>query len=317
MDNTVRGGKNPGIYRWLSALFLLPTVLFFIAPGCGNKKSAEVLARVNRQKITLGDFERRTTYLQVIDGEAPSTEDVLDQLIERQLVLQRAREMNLDVDQKEIKQRLADFAGMKSLDEWCKEIEGAGLKWSDLSGEIKADILAEKVTEKEVNPGAKVSGEEIEAYFNEHKKELWHPEQVRASQIMVDKQEAAEEILKLLKAGADFSALAKEKSLSPDRDKGGDLGFFGPDEMPEEFVEATRSLKTGQISSVVKSAYGFHVFKVTGRRAQGAPSLEESGKEIEAILKNEKKKELYLKWLETLRSKAEIRISPEFLERKK
>lgn len=86
----------------------------------------------------------------------------------------------------------------------------------------------------------------------------------RASHILVKDRELANAILKKLKGGARFDALAKEFSTCPSKSKGGDLGWFGPGKMVKPFEEAVRKLGRGSVSGVVKTQFGYHIIKKTG-----------------------------------------------------
>lgn len=89
---------------------------------------------------------------------------------------------------------------------------------------------------------------------------------VRASHILVPTLDKAEYIVAELKKGKDFSALAKEYSSCPSKAQGGDLGFFQKGDMVKEFESAAFALKSGDVSGPVKTEFGYHVIKVTGRR---------------------------------------------------
>lgn len=86
----------------------------------------------------------------------------------------------------------------------------------------------------------------------------------RASHILVKDRALAGAILKKLKGGARFDALAKEFSTCPSKSKGGDLGWFGPGKMVKPFEEAVRKLGRGSVSAVVKTQFGYHIIKKTG-----------------------------------------------------
>ncbi|MEE4310485.1 MAG: peptidylprolyl isomerase [candidate division KSB1 bacterium] len=86
---------------------------------------------------------------------------------------------------------------------------------------------------------------------------------MKALHIMVETESEANEIKSLLDKGSDFSALAKERSKGPNAQKGGDLGVVNKGDLLPELDNALRSLKTGEISKVVKSPIGYHIFKRT------------------------------------------------------
>lgn len=76
----------------------------------------------------------------------------------------------------------------------------------------------------------------------------------------------ADKLLAQLKGGARFEALAKDFSTCPSKSKGGDLGWFGPGKMVKEFEAACEKLSPGRLSPVVRTQFGFHIIKLTGRR---------------------------------------------------
>ncbi len=88
----------------------------------------------------------------------------------------------------------------------------------------------------------------------------------KARHILVKERSLAEHLLKQLKGGARFEALAKDFSTCPSKSKGGDLGWFGPGKMVKEFEVACSKLSPGRLSKVVKTQFGYHLIKLTGRR---------------------------------------------------
>mgnify|MGYP001376869739 CR=1 FL=1 len=127
-------------------------------------------------------------------------------------------------------------------------------------------IVAERATEEKLK-------EAYAAYVKDYKGE----EEVRASHILVKTEQEAKDIIKQLEKGADFEKLAKEKSTDPSKDRNaGDLGFFTKEQMVKEFAEAAFALKKGETTKApVKTQFGWHVIRVTDRRAAAAPKFEE------------------------------------------
>ncbi len=126
------------------------------------------------------------------------------------------------------------------------------------------------VTDRATEPKMK---EAYAAFLKEFKGE----EEVRASHILVKTEQEAKDIIAQLDKGADFAKLAKEKSTDPSKERNsGDLGFFTKEQMVKEFAEAAFGMKKDEVTKApVKTQFGWHVIKVTDRRAKGPPPMEE------------------------------------------
>lgn len=88
----------------------------------------------------------------------------------------------------------------------------------------------------------------------------------KASHILVKDQNQARELQRKIKQGANFEALARDFSTCPSRSKGGDLGWFGPGKMVPEFERACSSMGVGSVSDVVRTQFGYHIIKLTGKK---------------------------------------------------
>ncbi len=105
-----------------------------------------------------------------------------------------------------------------------------------------------------------------------------------------------------------FDEAARRYSLSPDAKVGGDLGYFGKGTMPQVFDQACFALAPGQVSEVVASEYGFHLFKVLDKRPAEKRSLEKARAEIDRILLRKKQEEAQKAAVQALRAKANVKV---------
>ncbi|MCG3085049.1 peptidylprolyl isomerase [Anoxybacillus sp. LAT_35] len=142
---------------------------------------------------------------------------------------------------------------------------------------VKLDLLRQKAAMEDI----KVTDEELKKYYNEYKPK------VKASHILVDDEKTAKDIKAKLEKGEDFAELAKEYSKDTgSAQNGGDLGWFGPGKMVEEFEKAAYALKVGEISDPVKTQFGYHIIKVTDKEEK--KSFDEMKEEIEFEVKKSK-----------------------------
>jgi peptidyl-prolyl cis-trans isomerase D len=143
-----------------------------------------------------------------------------------------------------------------------------------------------------------VTPDEVKRYYEENQQQYTTPEQVRASHILLKTEgkdeeavrKAAQDLLAKAKApGADFAKLANQYTEEEiGRTRGGDLDFFGRGQMAKEFEDAAFALQPGQVSDIVKTQFGFHIIKVTDRRAAETKTLDEVRAQIEDQIKWER-----------------------------
>ena len=138
---------------------------------------------------------------------------------------------------------------------------------------------------------------------------------LRALHIMVETEEEIRLIQKELQSKQkDFSELAKEFSLGPEGTLGGDLGYFEAGQMPEEFDNVFK-LKIDGVSDIIRTPYGFHLFKVIDKIKERKMSFDESKKPVEQFLLQKLQDSAFQKWLVQLKEKSEIEINYDFFEK--
>ncbi|MEK7703640.1 MAG: peptidyl-prolyl cis-trans isomerase, partial [Myxococcota bacterium] len=157
--------------------------------------------------------------------------------------------------------------------------------------------------------------EEIETYLKEHAEMALEPEQVRVRQIVVKTEEDAAMVQRELRSGMTFEDAAMKYSLTPDGKAGGDLGFFARGVMPHVFDETCFGLKANELSKIIPSEYGFHLFKLIDRRPERQRPVEQVRDQIETILRREKERDAQHKKIEELRRANKIVIKETELAR--
>ena len=193
--------------------------------------------------------------------------------------------------------------------------------------EAANSILARNYMREHIDAsGIKVSDKEIEEYYRKHKDDFKEKESVKAQHILVkvnkedDKKawsaakKKAEMIRKKAVNGADFAALAKEYSDDPgSKNNGGELGFFTRGRMVPEFEKAAFSLKKGEISEPVKTAFGYHIIKLEDRKKAHQKTLDETKEQIRQTLLKEKQKKAMDELLKKLEKQYKPEVHPELL----
>jgi len=138
--------------------------------------------------------------------------------------------------------------------------------------------------------------------YDDAVKQVKNEEEVHARHILVATEDEAKAIREQLQKGADFAALAKEKSTDPGAAEGGDLGYFTKEQMVPEFAEAAFKLNKGDISEPVKTQFGWHIIKVEDKRIRPAPTFDQVKPQIERYVTHKAQAEM----VENLRKDAKV-----------
>lgn len=271
----------------------------------GEAISREAFVRQMAQEMALAKVE---TSLKAAEREAVK-EEILQQMIEVRLQLQRARELGLVVSSAELERRVADIRREYSDEEFSSLFGKGKIGYDDWKEELRQRILLEKLISVEVSDRIAVSDEEAAKFYSSNRRQYLTEGRVRAAQIVVRDKEQAEEILKRLKKGEEFDKVARDVSIGPEAMQGGDLGFFERGVMPEAIDRIVFSQQVGTVSRVVQSPYGYHIIKLLAREAPGGRTFAEARERVKADLHKLKEEDAYGQWVEGLKAKADIRIT--------
>ncbi|OGV98994.1 MAG: hypothetical protein A3I04_07650 [Nitrospinae bacterium RIFCSPLOWO2_02_FULL_39_110] len=318
-----RSKKNFAFYILPLVSYLLP---FFITCQKTSepppvKKEVKVVAIVNGEKITADEFEREFSVLRKKDGpdEIAETEqaqtlrkNLLNQLIEKKLLLQEAKKLNISATDAELEEAMRQAEADYPQDTMKEAMRNEGITRGEWKTKIGENILVERLVAQRLKGKVNVSDNDIDLYFKKKFKDFVMPRQVRVFQIVVKSEEEAINIRSNLIRGWDFGDIAREKSIGPEAERGGDLGFFSEGEMPQEF-DMIFKLKAGEISHPVKTPYGYHIFKLIEKREAKKMGISEARKKIRRILIKDKYDDALNTLITSLKSSASIEIKETLL----
>jgi len=305
--------------------FVASGILILLSGSCQPSPSnpsadSPVVAVVGDENILLSDFQKlldensRGLSFSGAGGEADAfKDDLLDQMVTHRLFLAEARRRGLTVGPEELEGAINEMKGEYSDSDFERlmDIKKVGREaWRE---KLSEEILIQKVIRSGMDQPVAVSEDEVNHYYDTHRGEFQSEESVRTRQIVVPSDVEAHEIRDLLMEGQDFEEIARERSISPDAAEGGDLGYFKKGEMPEEFDMAF-DLPAGEISPVVRSPYGYHLFRVEEHRPPSILTESEAKELIHGILTQNKQKERYEGWVADLKKKAGIQINRSILK---
>ncbi len=284
--------RDKKFYLPIAGLALILAV-FLIATAFSNK---DVVASVNGVSIS-----KEELYSTLVKQYGASS---LSALIDNKIIEQEADKKDITITDKEINEELQTYIDSYGGEEaFQSALEQSGLKENDVKSDVENYLKIEKLLEPEI----KVTEEEMKTYFDENKESFNEQEQVEASHILVDDKKTAEEVAQKLADGQDFAELAKEYSTdASNAESGGELGYFSKGEMAAEFEEAAFSMAKGEISDLVKTEYGYHIIKVTDKKAAKEAVYEDHKEDIKEILFDQKLQSEYATWLQEKKDEAEI-----------
>lgn len=239
---------------------------------------------------------------------------VLDKILQDYSIIAYAQMKNIALDVAEIDKKVEDRKrawNPKAFEDFLNESGMPLAKWHSL---VSDEVRVKLILEHEIGKSIIVSTDEVSQYYNSHPQEFETAERVRVRQIVTDTLEKATELHERLLDGENFAKVAINHSLSPDRAKGGDIGYFARGTFPKEFDEVCFNLEKGDISPVVKSDYGYHIFKLLDKKPAGRKSLTEVGGQIQQMLYGEKVKRRFDEWYKEVQAAVKVEIHEDVLK---
>jgi peptidyl-prolyl cis-trans isomerase C len=301
---------------------LITGLLLFFLGGCDPRGAGlpeHIIAQVNEEQIPIEQFDREFKELILeSDKDAKGTglgtlrQVCLDQVIERKILVQEARRLGIKVSPEELNQAIFEIETDYPGEGFGEKLGLKGMTLEEWKVRLEEELLAEKVIRSTLHSQVKIDEKEAFQYYEDHRSSFQIDQKVRARQIVVADGEEAIQILKRLKKGENFEKVAMQKSLGPEKVQGGDLGYFSPGEKPTEF-DHVFNMEVGAISEVIKSPYGYHIFKLEEKIEPRQIPFGEAKLGILKELGQKKGEENYQKWFKGLKGKAKVKINKKWL----
>jgi len=291
--------------------------------GCGKKdggdsEDTEIVARVDDTEITLDELSGKLYpqgHTEGVKTDPELTDTILQQLIDRALIINWAAKNKVKVSEEEVDARLDIIKADYSEGNIDKYLKLQGMDLQQLRKRIEDDLSVERVITKEISSKIEVSDDEIEEYYKDHGDDYVAPNEYHLKQIITDTQKDAEDALTAIEYGTPFEQVAADKSVAPDRYAGGDVGYVPLNALPAAVAETIRTLPEGEISPVIETEYGYFLVKFEGIEEGGSVPLDEVSDEIFRIIRDRKESAAYAKWLDELRADADIKIDENILKK--
>jgi peptidyl-prolyl cis-trans isomerase SurA len=325
----------------LGCALLLPSLLV------ADTVVEEIVARVNNDIITRSEYNRsREQAKQELQQQDPTNADrefaekeknVLRDLIDQQLLLQKGKDLGITGDTELIKRldEMRKQMNLETMEDLEKAAEAQGASFEDFKQNLRNQIITQKVIGQEVGQHLALNKDEEKKFYDAHRAEMEQPEQVRLSEILIVPQLAtkptvgadgkpappseaeaeaalaaakakAEDVLDQFHKGAKFVDLSKKYGDGPGSKEGGDLSYFKRGTLSKDLEDKVFTMKAGDVTDVIRSKQGYMILQVTEHQAAGIPTLKEIEPKIQDALYMQKLQPALRAYLTTLREEAAI-----------
>ena len=339
-------------------IFLLVTLTAFVVPSLAQDDTVveEIIARVNNSIVTRADMRRAREALQQEVQQAQQApgqpapdlaerqKDLLRDLIDQQLLIQKGADIGVNVDADVIKKldQLRQQMNATSMEDLEKAAAEQGVSFEDFKQNMKNNMITQQVIGKEVSSRIQVTKAEEQAFYEAHKSEMDQPEQIRLSEILVaietpkaaDAKECekkdvltepdaaavaaaeakAKALLEEINKGEHFEDVAKKSSNGPTAAQGGELGMFKRGVLAKALEEKTFAMKVGEVSEPIRTKQGFVILKVTGHTDGGIQPFDKVEDQIHETLYYQKLQPNLRQYLTKLREDAYIDIKQGYVD---
>lgn len=294
-----------------------------------------VAAKVNGVEISRVDFDNtlkiaKQQFASIgaekgdISGSVNVEKEVVERLIGIELMLQDAQKRGITADAVAVDGRMAGFRNsFKTEKEFTDYMKENNITIDIVEKQITKQMILQQLQSdllKEMKGKIQVTEKESKAFYDANQDKFKHPDQVKASHILIKVEPKADEaavkqalstiedVRKKAIAGEDFAELAKKHSQDPSNIKGGDLGFFAKGQMLKSIEDAAFALQPNEISKVVKTDFGYHIIKVTERKVAAVIPFAEVEDKISEYLSQRQLDQAQRQYSDDIRKNAKVEI---------
>src|ERR1700674_4817870 len=339
----------------ISLLLVVVCALFLPALLPADTVVEEIIARVNNQIITRTEYVRSRDQLkQEVQQRDPANadrafaekqRDVLRDLIDQQLLLQKGKDMGITGDTELVKRldEMRKQMNLGTMEELEKAAEAQGASYEDFKQNLRNQIVTQRVIGQEVGSHLAMNKDDVKKFYDQHKAEMERPEQVRLSEILIAPktpakpaaradakpeppseaetgaalaaaQAKAQDVLDQIHKGGKFADLAKKYSDGPSAKDGGDLSYFKRGTLSKELEDKVFALKAGEVTDVIRTKQGYVILQASEHQVAGIPPIKEVEPRIQDALYMQKLQPALRAFLTTLREEAFIDIKSGYID---
>ncbi len=311
-------------------------VLSASPPAFGRRRVVDrIIARVNAEIITQRQFEReredlRTQLAEQLSGAQLETQfleqskDLLRDLIDQALMVQKAKDLDISVETDLIKRldEIRQNSKLDSLEDLQHEVERQGLVWEDFKDQIRRKMLMREVIGREVGRTIIISRADAQKFFEENKDKFSSPGGVHLAQILISSEKhppeeaepRAQKALAELKAGQRWADVAKEYSDDATASRAGDIGFLKDGTLAPAIADAISKLEINEFTDTIPIKSGFLILKVLERLSPGIPPFEQVEQRVMEYMYGQRMEPALRQYLVNLRKESYVFLRPGYVD---
>jgi peptidyl-prolyl cis-trans isomerase SurA len=288
-------------------------------PQGPHQTVAHIVASVDGEPITARDVEQFSAAV----GHPVSTDDIADDpaakaalkgLISQKLLEKEIDQYSSKIDEEQIDNYIEVVRRDKHMtpEQFKAALAQSGMSMEDFRKHAREELEKEMMIRQQLRQRVEISNADIQAYYDAHKADFTvASEKLKLAQILIGVpqnatpqqiaalQAKADKIRAAAAGGADFAALARKYSDDESRNNGGELGWFGPQDILDQIYAAVKNLKPGDVSQVVRTSHGFHILKLEEHQVAGPQPLADVKDQIRNQLMNQRANAELENWVET------------------
>ncbi|MGA3292689.1 MAG: peptidylprolyl isomerase [Candidatus Acidiferrales bacterium] len=324
-----------------SLILLASPVVWGQSSGSQGAVIEQIVARVNNEIITLSDYQKAAVGLreevqqdcqnctpdQIQTELRDRLKNLLRDMIDQQLLIERAKDMDVNVETDLVKRldQVRKDNNLATMEELEKAVESQGIVWEDYKTQLRNGLLTQEVIRKEVGGRMDIGSDEVKKYYEAHKQDFNRPEQVELGELFLNTEgkspeeiaavrTKAEDLHNRVVKGDDFNELAKRYSQGQTAQEGGDLGVFQRGQLAKQLEDAAFTLDKGGVTDVIQTKTGFEILKVFDHYQAGLQPLEKVSNEITNIIYKQRMEPAMRDYLAELREESYVQVKPGFTD---
>lgn len=308
-------GRHP-LFR-LCRYILTATVLLtlLVMQGCTKEENSEsrIVMRVGTTKISLAEAKNDFHHLlsELPEGakqQESMKQQILSHLIDQYLILDYGKEHHISVSDEDLERAVNSVRNDFSEEGFNEALLHDYIDIDQWKKQLRKKLLEERIIQQLTATLSPPDHVAILHYYEDHADAFATKRQVKFRQIVTNDLQKAKKLLQQLDEGDRFEAVARQGSIAPEAKDGGLVGWVEQRELEKTMDKALFSLKPGQISQIIHSPYGYHIFQVLASRPAGVRPLPEVTNQIETGLFRTQQQAFLAEWLKKQKKRVKVHV---------